>query len=278
MLSFHLFIQILHLINLLFSYSVHSYPTKRSPINTANGQTSKDDLMDREPDYLWYGIDVQGDEKTGRQTIDATILFNKTLQWGLPINLIQLKNRPSQYQTNSAFFAPSIAQYEEKTHSNVAIGADFMLSCYNDDLFKYQHSLNLNCTNTPGCQNSFFVFTLWGTIGQMDYEKDAILARFCGIVNILGGSDCIFPFSNACKPILYQDLSQQADQRSIESGQIVDIGIANSYEQITGLMEAYANQSDQQLTLPDGTLTSSSTDGQCQTSIAKSDYDLPRKC
>ena len=221
----------------------------KSPINMSPGTISHgttDDL----PDYLYYGALSTG---AGRSMLQLDATISKAMGWGQKFIMVQFNQSETELSNPETFQIPSTSQYDAR--QGIAIGTNFFLSCYDDDLFNQQHSLNLKCSKDPKCSSAYMVTILWGTLGKMNFKKDRILLATCGIVQVDGGDSCNFPDSPACRVRLFQDKSSQHVSGLMESGEAVQVGIAGSVGEVSNIIQSFATKMKQKITLPSGTQT-----------------------
>lgn len=237
-------LQFLPLMALLMASTALSKDAVNTPSSSANQGG------DNEPDYFFYGPGPSGEGRSMERN-DGTI--TKSMGWGQKYTVLQFNKDKPAFSDPNTFSIPSTAQYNSR--QGIPVGTNFFLSCYDDDLFNKQHALNLKCSNTPGCTSSFFVTTLWGTLGNMDFKKDRILLASCAILRVDGGSSCNFPDSPACKITLFQDLSSNHFSGLYTSGEALQAGVVSSAEQVTSSLEAFAAKTKQRITLPSGAQT-----------------------
>ncbi|PWN36820.1 uncharacterized protein FA14DRAFT_183191 [Meira miltonrushii] len=207
---------------------------------------------DGEPDFFYFGANA---DSTGRSMLANDEIISQAMKWGQKFYIDQLVDRPKEFLPSSAFDIPSVSDYDHRT--NIGPGADYMLSCYTDEIFNLQHKLNVKCSKKSDCDHSYFVTSIWGTVGKMDWEKDGIIVRSCAIL-IVGGEGCKFPDGPTCTMSLYRDLTKKADAESVHGGQMHQFGPVTSLDQVTKALKKYAKKTKQQITLPDGTLTRTS--------------------
>lgn len=171
-------------------------------------------IPDDQPDFFFYGASK---DATGHSMLANEEQISQAMKWGQKFYFDQLIDRPKEFIPSSAFDIPSISDYDKR--ENIGPGADFMLSCYTPEVFKLQHALNVKCSKNSDCDHSYFVTSIWGTVGKMDWEKDGILLRSCAIL-IVSGKGCNFPDGPTCKMSLYKDLTKKADAPSVEAKQM----------------------------------------------------------
>ncbi|PWN36834.1 uncharacterized protein FA14DRAFT_152257 [Meira miltonrushii] len=204
-------------------------------------------------DYIYYGADVNGG---GRSMLRNDAVIGQAMGWGVKFTFQkfndQVRTKYNLADPNS-FRIPSVAEYDNK--ADFPQGTSVMLSCYDNDLFNTQHGLNQQCAKDPKCKHDYIVAALWGTIGSMDFRKDGILLNACVLLEIDTGNGCGFPNSPACHPRVVKDLTQETNAGSVSEGSIVTFGPVSSIPQVTSALKDWAAKNNQQVTLPDGSIT-----------------------
>lgn len=233
-------------------FAILAFATLSSAGEAPAAESAPPNAADTEPDFFYYGANL---DSTGRSMIANEEQISQAMKWGQKFYVDQLIDRPKEFIPSSAFDIPSVSDYDQR--KNIGPGADYMLSCYTDKIFNLQHALNMKCSKKPDCDHSYFVTSIWGTVGKMDWEKDGIVVRSCAIL-IVAGDGCKFPDGPTCRMSLYKDLTKKADAESVQGGQMHQVGPVTSIDQVTKALKKLAKKTKQQITLPDGTLTESS--------------------
>ncbi|PWN36833.1 uncharacterized protein FA14DRAFT_183209 [Meira miltonrushii] len=205
-------------------------------------------------DILYFGAGPNGE---GHSMLGNDAIIGQAMSWGVKFyfqKFVDIKKLAKfGLDDPNAFRVPSVQEY----NNNVEFpqGTSVMLSCYDQSLFDTQAKLNKECAQDPKCKKAYIAASLWGTIGKMDFKKDAIVLRACVLLVVDTSGDCGFPDSPSCKTKVYQDLTKQTDAGSVKDGDIVEFGPAGSIKQVTSVLQDWAKKNKQQITLPDGNTT-----------------------
>ena len=237
------------LIFAVLAFAALSFADGQAP-SKSDGDKPAGIANDDQPDFFYFGANEDG---TGHSMIANEEQISRAMKWGQTFYIDQVLDRPKEFIPASAFDIPSVTDYDAR--ANIKPGTDYMLTCYSPEVFNLQHALNVKCAKKGDkCDHSYFVTSIWGTVGKMDWEKDGILLRSCAIL-IVSGKGCEFPQGRTCKMSLYKDFTKFADAESVQSGQINQVGPITSIDQVPKQLAILAKKIKQQITLPDGSLT-----------------------